>query len=119
MAELAYREVYAMNRVEARRRLIETYQITRNYSETARRWHTSRHVMRRWARRYQELGEIGFQDRSRRPHHSPPQTPPQIEQQVLDAREKTGYGRQRLAVYLKRQGLHLSPYTIRHPYGIL
>jgi len=114
VAELAYREVYAMNRVEARRRMVQTYQRTRNYSETARRWNTSRHVVRRWVRRYQELGETGLQDRSRRPHHSPRQTPPQIEQQVLDTREKTGYGRQRLAVYLARQGVHLSPYTIRH-----
>lgn len=80
MAELAYREVYAMNRVEARRRMVQTYQRTRNYSETARRWNTSRHVVRRWVRRFQELGETGLQDRSRRPHHSPRQTPPQIEQ---------------------------------------
>jgi transposase len=114
VAELAYREVYAMNRVEARRCLIETYQRTENYSETARRWNTSRHVVRRWVRRYQKLGDAGLEDRSRRPHHSPRQTPAEIEQQVLDAWKKTHYGRQRLAVYLARQGLHLSPYTIRH-----
>lgn len=114
MAELAYREVYAMNRVEARRRLVQTYQRTRNYSETARLWHTSRHVVRKWVRRHQKLGDAALRDRSRRPHHTPRQTPPEIEQQVLDAREKTRYGRQRLAIYLERQGLHLSPYTIRH-----
>lgn len=114
MAELAYGEVYAMNRVEARRRLVQTYQRTRNYSETARLWHTSRHVVRKWVRRHQKLGDASLGDRSRRPHHTPRQTPPEIEQQVLDAREKTRYGRQRLAIYLERQGLHLSPYTIRH-----
>ena len=106
-----------MNHLEPRRRLVQTYQRTRNYSETARLWHTSRHVVRKWVRRYQELGETGLRDRSRRPHHIPRQTPPQIEQQVLDAWKKTHYGRQRLAVYLARQGLHLSPYTIRHPSG--
>jgi len=114
MAELAYREVYAMNRIEARRRLVQTYQRTRNYSETARLWHTSRHVVRKWVRRHQKLGDAGLGNRSRRPHHTPRQTPPEIEQQVLDAWKKTHYGRQRLAVYLERQGLHLSPYTIRH-----
>ena len=36
---------------------------------------------------------------------------------MLDAWKKTHYGRQRLAVYLERQGPHLSSYTIRHPSG--
>jgi len=70
--------------------------------------------VRKWVRRHQRLGDAGLRDLSRRPHHTSRQTPPEIEQQVLDAREKTCYGRQRLAVYLERRGLHLSPYTIRH-----
>ena len=69
MPELAYREVYAMNRVEARHLLIQTFEKTGSYSQTARLWHTSRHVVRKWVRRYQELGEDGLEDQSRRPHH--------------------------------------------------
>ena len=114
MPELAYREVYAMNKTEARRHMIRTYNKTGSYSRTARLWQTSRHVVRRWVRRYRELGEQGLQDRSRRPHHCPRQTPPDIEQQVMEARRKTHYGRRRLAVYLAGQGLLLSPHTIRH-----
>ena len=114
MPKLAYREVYAMNRIEARRRLIATYEQTGSYSETAREWHTSRHVVRKWVRRFKEQGEAGLQDLSRRPHHSPRQTPAEIEQQVMEAWEKTRYGRHRLAVYLSWHGLHLSPHTIRH-----
>jgi DNA invertase Pin-like site-specific DNA recombinase len=51
MPELAYREVYAMNRIEARRRLIQRYEETGSYSQTARLWHTSRHVVRKWPTR--------------------------------------------------------------------
>jgi hypothetical protein len=37
MAELAYREVYAMNRVEATKHLLQTYQETGTICKTARR----------------------------------------------------------------------------------
>jgi len=114
MADLAYGEVHAMNPVEARKRLIETYQKTGSIRETARRWRTSRLVVRKWLRRYEAEGEAGLQDRSRRPHHCPRQTPPEIEQQVREAREATRYGRERLALYLQWLGLDISPHTIRH-----
>jgi len=114
MADLAYREVYTMNQVQARKLLVCTYQETGNISETARRWHTSRQVVRKWVRRFQEEGEKGLRDRSRRPHHCPHQTPPEIEEQVLQARQATNYGRERLALYLQRQGISISPHTIRH-----
>lgn len=114
MPELAYSEVYTMNAEEARHHLIQTYQETDNTSEIARRWHTSRQVVRKWLRRFQQEGQARLQDRSRRPHHSPRQTPAEIERQVLRAWEQTHYGRERLAVYLERKGLKLSPHTIRH-----
>jgi len=103
-----------MDRVEARKLLIESYEETGNLSETARRWQTSRHVVRKWVRRYRDEGEAGLEGRSRRPHDSPQQTPPEVEEQVMGAWEKTRYGRRRLAHYLARQGLHISPHTIRH-----
>ena len=114
MAKLAYRAVYAMNKVEARRLLIQTYQKTGNLSQTARHWHTSRQVVRKWARRYEQSGSDGLHDLPRHPKSSPRKTPPQVEQQVLEARKKTGYGRKRLALYLRGKGLNLSPHTIRH-----
>nr|MBC7243958.1 hypothetical protein [Chloroflexota bacterium] len=42
MADLAYREVYTMNRVQARHHLVQTHQEMGSISTTARRWHTSR-----------------------------------------------------------------------------
>jgi transposase len=95
--------------------LIETFQDTGSIRETAARWHTSRLVVRKWLRRFREQGEEGLQDRSRRPHRSPCQTPPEVEQLVLQAREATNYGRERLALYLKRlHDISISPYTIRN-----
>ncbi len=115
MPDLAYREVYAMNRLEARKRLIQTYQQTGSVRGTARRWHTLPQVVRRWLRCFQAQGQAGLKDRSRRPHCCPSQTPAEIEGQVIQARQATGYGPRRLARYLAdTQGLRLSPHTIRH-----
>ena len=114
MADVAYRTVHAMSTVQARKLLIQTYEQTQSISETARRWRTSRQVVRKWVRRYASLGEAGLHDRSRRPHTSPRQTEPEIEQQVREAREVTGYGRERLAMYLQKEGLEISPHTVRH-----
>lgn len=113
--DLSYKEAYTMNGEEARRRLVNTYLATRNLSATARLWHTSRHLVRKWVRRYQEQGEKGLVGLSHRPRTSPRQVCLEVEQQVVQARSKSGYGRKRLAWYLSREeGLELSPHTIRH-----
>lgn len=46
MAELAYREVYSMNKIAARRRLIQTYKQTGGIRATAHIWKTSPQVDR-------------------------------------------------------------------------
>jgi len=113
--DLAYREAYVMNREAARMRLVETYMETGSIMETARRWHTSRNVVRKWVERYRDDGAKGLGDRSRRPHRSPSRTQAQTEDVVVEAKKATGYGRKRLAWYLWREkGLVLSPHTIRH-----
>ena len=114
MADMAYRKLYAMNREEARRELIKSYQQTGSIGETARRWHTSRRLVRKWLRRFEAEGEAGLQDRSHRPRSCPQQTSPEREQQVIRARQETGYGPLRLAPYLQRQGVSLPAGTIRH-----
>jgi transposase len=114
MAELAYREIYTMNPVEARKRLVRSDQELGSIRATAQLWHTSRQVVRKWVARYQAEGEAGLEDRSRRPQTAPRQTPPAWEQAVLQARQETGLGRRRLALYLQRHGISLSPHTIRH-----
>ena len=113
--DLSYQEAYAMTHTEARRRLVETYTRTHSIAATARQWQTSRTVVRKWVRRYEQQGLAGLDDVTRRPHHSPNRTPPEIEQAVEDARKASGYGRKRLAWLLyTTESLCLSPDTIRH-----
>ena len=99
MAELAYREVYAMNRSGARKKLVRTDLETGSVSATARYWHTSRQVVRKWVARYREQGDAGLADLSRRPRRSPRQTASDVEQAVWAARQQTHLGRQRLPRY--------------------
>lgn len=87
--ELCYKEVYHMNPIEARKRIVNTYLQTKSITRTAALWHTSRQVMRKWVRRYQQRGEEGLADLSRRPHTCPRQTPAEVEQKVLEARQRT------------------------------
>ena len=85
------REAYARNAQPARTKLIETY-----LSPGASPDH--------------EGGLLSLEDRSRPPHRSPGQTP-----KVIEAEEKTGDGRKRLAWYMGRENdLALSAHTI-HP----
>jgi transposase len=104
-----------MNKTQARHQLVQTYLQTGSLAQTARLWQTSRAVVRRWVRRWQSAGQAGLQDRSRRPHSCPRHTAPAVEQQVVQLRKATGYGRQRLSRILwQQQGVQLSPNTIRH-----
>jgi len=113
--DVSYRETYTMTRMEARRRLVETYTETGNFTATAHQWHTSRTVVRKWVRRYQQKGLSGLVDASRRPHHCPAQTAAAIEEQIRKLRDDTGYGRKRLAWLLRTShNICLSPDTVRH-----
>jgi putative transposase len=112
--ELTYQEVYPMNPVQARKRIIHIYQQTQNYCETARRCHTSPQLVRKWVKRYQQYGEQGLHDLPKTPKRQPRKTDPDIEQRVRQRHQKTHYGRQRLARHLAQHGIHLSPNTIRH-----
>jgi hypothetical protein len=62
---------------------------SRSASETA--------CVRLWLRRCQQEGKPGLNERSRAPHHIPHQTPPEVEQRVLEARDAIPcFGPQRL-----------------------
>jgi len=113
--DISYREIYAMNKEEARKQVVSSYIALGNISQVASLWHTSRNVVRKWIRRFEQKGEEGFRDESKKPHSSPRKVSQEVEQKVLEARKKTGYGRKRLAWYLAREeGLVLSSNTIRH-----
>jgi len=107
--QLAYKRLLSMNLLEARRMIVESYSMCANISAVSRELGTSRQVVRKWLRRYQEEGAKGLRDRSRRPHISPRKTIWRVERLVSKLRKETGYGRRRLAWILRRDyNIHLS-----------
>ena len=54
-------------------------------------------------------------DRPKAPKHQPRKTPSKVEEQIIAAKNKTRFGRERLSLYLaKHEGICLSWATIRH-----
>ena len=83
-----------------------------NVSEAARVFGINRPVIYDIKRKQQE-GDL--QDRSKAPHNHPRRTPPDVEEHVVHAKNKTRLGPIRLSVYLsKYEGLPVPSGTIRH-----
>ncbi len=59
-----------------------------NLRELCRRFKISPTTGYKWLNRYQDTGESGLQDRSRRPHHSPTKTAADKEQLIVELRHK-------------------------------
>jgi transposase-like protein len=57
-------------------------------AELCRRFEVSRTVGYKWRNRYLEGGTAALADRSRRPHHSPQETPGEMTDAILALREK-------------------------------
>ena len=66
-----------------------------------------------WLRRYQELGLQGIAEQSRKPHHSPSQTASELEEQVVQMRQRyPDWGARKLQVLLAREGVALPRNTV-------
>jgi len=113
--EISYQKMYQIDKLKAREMIVETYQKTGSVKMTAKLWKTSRNVVRKWITRYKVEGKDGLRDRTRRPVVSPNKTPKDVEEKVIEAREKTGYGKRRLCWYLfKEVGIEISENTVRN-----
>ncbi len=110
-AEVSYAELRALNPAAARQKLLEAFEQLRSVRAVARAFATDRNVVRKARRRFKQQGVEGLADLSCRPHRSPRQTSPAIEQLVLQARRRHGYGPLRLH---RDAHLPLSPWTIRN-----
>lgn len=76
-----------------------------NVSELCQAYGISRKTGYKWLKRYRAEGREGLRDRSRRPRHSPTQTPKEIEQAILDARkEHPAWGGRKLKRWLENRG---------------
>jgi len=63
---------------------------------TARRWKCVRNTVRLWIRRYAGEGLSGLKERSHAPASCPHKTSQLVEEQVLQARRRSGFGARRL-----------------------
>ena len=66
-----------------------------------------------WLRRFQQEGVAGIEERNRRPHHSPAQTRPEIEERIEQLRrERPDWGARKLSVLLAREGTPVPVITV-------
>src|SRR5437016_3390842 len=77
-----------------------------NVALLCQRYGVSRKTAYKWLRRFQQQGEAGLADQSRRPHGSPGRTTPEMEQQVLAIRtEHPAWGGRKIRARLQHLGL--------------
>jgi transposase len=110
---LSYIELYRMTNKKSipqlRMKFIRAYNQGISISEIARRFNTSRNVIKKWIKRYEQSGSDALSDQSRKPVHSPNRTDESIQQKVLDLKEKTHWGRKRLS-----KALGINQWTVRN-----
>jgi len=89
-----------------RLRILEWYAAHgENASLTCRHFGISRDTFYRWRRRFRAGGPGALEDGSRRPRNPrKPSWSPALELAVLDLRQRTGWGKNKLAVLLHRKG---------------
>jgi len=77
-------------------------EVSRSVAQTCRYYGISRQCFYKWLRRYEELGELGLRDRSRRPQRSPQATPTEVVGKIIYLRQQYHFGPQKIAMYLRR-----------------
>lgn len=107
-----YKALRTINASAARTAVLEYLKTTPNISQAARTFGITRAVI------YDILGKAktgDLADRSKAPRHQPTRTPAEIEDKVVEAKNKTRLGPERLSRYLKEyDGVAVAPGTIRH-----
>ena len=82
-------------------------------SELCRQFGISRPTGRKWRDRYLANGCLSeLNELSRRPHHSPRRSPPELERQVVELRRRYGWGARKLRVLLLRQNVDCPAQTV-------
>jgi transposase InsO family protein len=81
-----------------------------NIREISRRFNVSPKTIYKWLGRYDEKGEEGLRDRSRRPHQSPKRTGKPIESKVLKVRDRhPAWGARKIGARLRAMGERVVP----------
>ncbi len=77
-------------------------EVSHNVAKTCRYYGIGRTAYYEWYKRYQEEGEEGLRDKSRRPLHSPLATSSEVVAKVVYLRQNYHFGAFRIQMYLKR-----------------
>lgn len=81
-----------------------------SFGALCRQFEISRKTGYKWLKRYQDEGPSGLDDQSRRPQHSPSQTPPEVEQVIVEARQlHPAWGSRKLKRWLENRGYQSIP----------
>lgn len=112
-ARINYKSLRRINPEAARLAVLEYLDTNKgNIADAARTFGVNRTVV------YDIIGkdkEKDLRDRPRTPKHQPRKTPPEIEDKVIEAKNKTHLGPERLSRYLlKYEKILVPPGTIRH-----
>lgn len=96
MVNLTYWELIKMNSFKdpkmLRVKMVKYWQEHRNISKTARYFGTSRPTVRKWVNRWQKDGWDGLEDRRNGPDEIPHKIPRELEERIVELRERTGWG---------------------------
>lgn len=85
---------------------------SKNVAKTCRYFGISRYAYYFWLKRYQKNGKRGLYDRSRKPKTSPRATPLAVRSKIIRIRRRSGFGSNKIALYLAKTGFKVSPKTI-------
>lgn len=89
--------------VNARLTWVKLYELKQDAGYVCRHCGISRPTLRKWFKRYQELGFDGLVERSRKPHHSPnKKINIKIEKWIIDFRIQRNLGARRIQTELIR-----------------
>lgn len=97
---------------EGRRRLCERVDAGRAICHVVAEAGIARQTLGYWYARWVAEGEAGLEDRSSRPHRSPNQTPPEIEERMVALRREHKEGPVQLTGRLAEKGIKLPASTI-------
>jgi transposase InsO family protein len=78
--------------VHGRHLLVQRFAAGWPAARVAEQLGVSRATVYKWVHRYHDEGDLGLEDRSSRPHHSPTRTPVEVEQRILALRRASRRG---------------------------
>ncbi len=91
------------------------YEEKKNVRLVCQKFGISRKTFYKWLKRYRKSGgdPASLVDNSRKPHRFPRATPPEVVNQIVQAKRETGYGQRRLKQYLaQNHNISVSEHTI-------